>query len=330
MKGLISSAILKRLIKLSSQNVLIPFYHAVSNDVPDYINGLYTPRNIADFKRDLVTLLEFFEPVSLEELIRIMKNRNHENRNIFHLTFDDGLANLHEIVAPILVKKGIPATIFLNTNFVDNKELFYRYKASLLYASYLKSGSNKQNIYHQFLSEKGFSGINVKTFLFGVKYENRDILDSLAKSLNFCFEEFLESKKPYLSLSQIKDLAAKGFSFGAHSLDHPYYYQISETERLRQTRESISWVKQKLNLNYKAFSFPFNGLGVPKSFFETLVKENGLDISFGTSGIKKDVIVNNLQRLSFEIGNRSAKTYLIKEYAKYFLRIPLGKGIMKR
>ena len=129
-------------------------------------------------------------------------------------------------------------------------------------------------------------------------------------------------------MNQIKELEGKGFSFGAHSLDHPFYYQISEIEQLRQTRESISWVTEKLELKYKAFSFPFTGLKVSKSFFEIL--ENEIDISFGTSGIKKDVIENNLQRLSFEIENKNAKTYLIKEYLKYFLRIPLGKGKMKR
>lgn len=328
MKSLILAAILNRLIKVSKQHVLVPFYHAVSNDVPGFINGLYTPRKIDDFKNDLETLLEFYEPVSLEELIQIVKDKGIKKKNVFHLTFDDGLANFYEIVAPILTEKGIPATVFLNTNFVDNKELFYRYKASLLYENYLRSDSNRQKTYQKFITKKESSEINVKEYLFGVQYKNRDELDSLAKNINFSFEEFLKSKKPYLSLDQIKELMGKGFSFGAHSLDHPFYYQISEIEQLRQTRESLSWLNKKLGLNYNTFSFPFTGLKVSKSFFETL--ENRIDISFGTSGIKKDVIKNNLQRLSFEIENKNAKAYLIKEYLKYFLRIPLGKGKMKR
>ena len=174
------STILRGLIRLSNQNILIPFYHSVSDDVPNFINGLYTPRKIKDFKNDLETLLEFFEPVSLEELISITKNKNPKNRNIFHLTFDDGLANFHEIVAPILIEKGISATVFLNTNFVDNKELFYRYKASLLYADYLKSDENKQKVYQKLITEAGSGDTNIKEFLFGVEYKNRGVLDSLA------------------------------------------------------------------------------------------------------------------------------------------------------
>ena len=60
-----------------------------------------------------------------------------------------------------------------------------------------------------------------------------------------------------------------------------------------------------------------------------MASEN-MDISFGTSGIKKDVIKNNLQRISFENFGKNTKLYLIKEYLKYFLKIPLGKSIMKR
>ncbi|WP_262708643.1 polysaccharide deacetylase family protein [Natronoflexus pectinivorans] len=54
---------------------------------------------------------------------------------IFHLTFDDGLSEIYHETIPILEKKGIPATIFLNTGFIDNKKMFYRFKSSLVIES---------------------------------------------------------------------------------------------------------------------------------------------------------------------------------------------------
>ena len=43
------------------------------------------------------------------------------DRRCLHLTFDDGFRELHDVVAPILLRKGIPATFFVNSAFIDNK-----------------------------------------------------------------------------------------------------------------------------------------------------------------------------------------------------------------
>ena len=48
------------------------------------------------------------------------------------LSFDDGLREVYTIIAPILKERGLPATFFITTDFIDNKKLFYRNKASLL------------------------------------------------------------------------------------------------------------------------------------------------------------------------------------------------------
>jgi hypothetical protein len=33
---------------------------------------------------------------------------------------------------PILRRKGVPATVFVNSDFVDNQDLFFRFKAALI------------------------------------------------------------------------------------------------------------------------------------------------------------------------------------------------------
>ena len=77
-------------------------------------------------------MLQNFEPLSLQELYEIMLGKRELHTPAFHLTFDDGLREVFDIAAPILKQKGIPATIFLNSGFVDNRSLFFRYKVSVL------------------------------------------------------------------------------------------------------------------------------------------------------------------------------------------------------
>ena len=59
---------------------------------------------------------------------------------------DDGLSGCHRYIAPLLRKKGIPASFFLNNRFIDNKSLFYRYKASLLVHQVKKDCRSRERV----------------------------------------------------------------------------------------------------------------------------------------------------------------------------------------
>ncbi|UMB61939.1 polysaccharide deacetylase family protein [Lutibacter sp. A80] len=325
----ITSIILNKLIINSKHRILIPFYHAVSDTAPTYIKHLYSPRSISNFENDLDVLMEFYKPISLKKMSELIETQNPIKENYFHLTFDDGLANFYEIVAPILLKRKIPATVFINTDFVDNNDLFYRFKASLLLDNYLNSENDDKLIFHHFFKQNEFSNSDISKCLLEIEYSNMHLLDELANKLNYNFSDFLENEKPYLLKNQITKLIEQGFTFGAHSTNHPLYYKLSQEDQLEQTLNSLNWVDKELNQHIKAFSFPFTDFGVSIDFFNRL-DDSILDVSFGTSGLKRDMVKNNLQRVSFENFGKNTKLFLIKEYLKYFIKIPLGKSVMKR
>ncbi|WP_166382624.1 polysaccharide deacetylase family protein [Polaribacter sp. 11A2H] len=318
--------ILKKLIAVSNQRVIVPFYHKVSDEKPTFEKSLYPSRKIAEFKNDIDVLSNYFNPISMKEFIEISKSKDELNQNYFHLTFDDGLSNFYKIVAPILKERNIPATVFINSDFVDNKALFFRYKASLLFQVYEKSSVKCKKVFHDFFEGKEA----IEEILFAINYNNKHILDELANAVNYSFEEYLETEKPYLSSIQINELIDTGFTVGAHSKSHALYADISFKEQVNQTKESMDWLVHKFNLDDRFFSFPFTDLDVSKEFFTKLSEEKIIDISFGTSGIKKDNIETNFQRIPFEIGNTNAEDYLLKEYMKYFLKIPFKKNKIHR
>jgi len=326
----LSSILLKQLIKSSKQRLIVPFYHAVSNSDLSFTNNLYLPRKITDFENDLDTLLKFYKPISLDKLKQIVNSKEELKENYFHLTFDDGLSNFFEIVAPILKKREIPATMFLNTNFVDNKELFYRYKASLLLNFYTVSNTSIKKKFYDYMRIINNPHKKVATFLLNIKYKNRLELDNLARFVGFNFNEFLKLEKPYLTKNQIEELIKQGFTFGGHSIDHPYYSELSVKEQIEQTKNSLNWVKNELKIDYKVFSFPFTDDGVSSKYFTHIFTNNMVDLSFGTAGIKKDSFQNNIQRVPFEIDSRNLKSFLITEYIKYFMKYLVGKQSVKR
>jgi len=326
----IKKQLLNGLISISKQQLLLPFYHLVADTTPLYAKHLYyRARSVADFKNDIHTFLAFYEPISLQKMIALhAKNQLNQKKQV-HLTFDDGLSNFYTTVAPILKEHKIPATIFINTNFIDNKDLFYRHKASLLIEKYEKGTLKEQQIFNEFVLENG-SEKEVKPFLLSINSKNKDLLDVLALKVGVDFNAFLKTAKPYLTTQQIQHLLADGFTIGAHSKNHLLFSEIAETAQLSQLKESVQFVIQKFGVHYKVFSFPFTDLGVKKTFFKKVQSEKLVDLSFGVSGIKKDEIPFNFQRIIFEEAGKDATNFLMKSYLKYLLKIPFNKHKMPR
>ena len=119
------------LIRLTRQYLVLPFYHAVSDDLMPHVAHVYPVRSRSAFMKDLEFFLRHYEPLGLEDLKSPVPPGKRKKPAMF-LSFDDGLSEIYDIVAPLLLSKGIPAGIFVNTGFVDNRDLFYRYKSSLL------------------------------------------------------------------------------------------------------------------------------------------------------------------------------------------------------
>ncbi len=321
---------LQHLARITGQGCILPFYHLVSDEEVIHIKNLYRVKSVEEFEDDLDFFLKNYEPVDFHEFISDKKVK----KNRFLLSFDDGLREFYDVVAPILKRKGVPAICFLNSGFIDNKELFFKYKASILIENLKTSkfSSAKEKELKNWFQTKGLAYNNHFQSLLSVNYQNKGILDELATLLDVCFPEYLLQQKPYLETGQIKELIAQGFHFGAHSIDHPFYAKISEEEQFRQTKQSIDEITSLFKLDYRLFSFPFSDYGVSKSFFEKIFDavHPVADITFGTAGIKKDTCFYNKQRIPVENGNYTAKEIIYAEYLYYICKAFLGKNVIKR
>ncbi len=294
----------------------LPFYHVVNkNRLPHILN--YPHFSPEEFEKQLDVYLKYFKPVTLDYLV---KNPNPKER-VFHLSFDDGLRECVEIVAPILLKKGIPATFFVNSGFINNKALFHRYKASLiLHELHQHPCSQVEGLLLK-------NGLNRKNIL-QADYSQRDILDEAAELLELDFSLYLEKHKPYLRKKEVKHLHQKGFTIGGHSHKHPEFWKISEKKQLKQVQKSMNWVTENINPKIKAFAFPYTDDRVSSNFIRRLKQENICDITFGTAGLKYDEITSHYQRYPVE-QNGDFKKNMKAEFVYFKLRKAIGKETVR-
>jgi hypothetical protein len=319
------------LLNISGFNLFLPFYHTISSTDLPHIKHLYKVKTPKEFEKELDFILKYFKPISAQDLTVMVMNREPCKDKVFLLSFDDGLREMYDVVYPILKRKGIPALFFLNSAFVDNKDLFFRYKASLLIECLLKKESKSLEIF------RSASGIHLKDnkeailWILSMNYTSRNKLNNLAGKLEYDFNNYLENNKPYLTTGNIKEMADNGFDFGAHSIDHPYFSEIPIAEQLLQANESIKWVMENFGSNHSYFSFPFSDDGVSKEFYNKLYTDTNPHkpkLIFGSSGLKKDEFLFVLHRLCME-KMQDGERFMHLEYARYIFKTIFRRNLRK-
>ncbi|MCK4880062.1 MAG: polysaccharide deacetylase family protein, partial [Bacteroidales bacterium] len=276
-----------------------------------------------DFERDLEQLLQWFQPVSLEEYLDHAGEKRGKRSMV--LTFDDGLKGCYEFIAPLLKKKGVPATFFLNNKFIDNRALFYRYKASLLVHQVKKDCRAMEKI-AAFLR---ISKDQVEASIMMIGYDQRALLDALAREVELDFSAYLRSKPVYMNSREVKELLKWGFDMGGHSSDHIDFTSLEPGEMIQQVRTSIMDLQQRFGINTAYFSFPFTSDGVPEEVIDTLLKEEAATALLGSAGLKRTGKPAFIQRVPMEQFETPAFEAMKTEYLYYLLKRALGRNRLR-
>lgn len=289
----------------------LPTYHLVTDgEEVAHTRHLYRHRCARQFEADLDLLLQAFSPISLDTLVEHFEKGVALPRRSMLLSFDDGLRQQFEIAAPILRRKGVPATFFITRDFVDNAALFYRFKASLLIDALTAVDERRLWRIGSRLQLPRPDRAQCVGAILRVSYARRALLDELAAILELDLDEYLARQRPFMTVGQISSLVAAGFTVGAHSLDHPHYAELPLQEQLRQTRESVDFVRSTFAAGAAAFAFPFSDNGVGRAFFESAFSTGGLAVSFTSGSRARQRWPRNLARTMMDEREGSARQIL--------------------
>ncbi|WP_419868474.1 polysaccharide deacetylase family protein [Chryseobacterium sp. CT-SW4] len=292
----------------------LPVYHCVSGDQLHHLNKIIHYKSPGQFEKDLDYIARHFQFVDWDGFKAYTAGSIRPKKKIALLTFDDGLREFYDIAAPILERKGIYAINFINPAFVDNRELMFRCKASLI-ANQEKQLQNNQRDIEAALGISNSSTEIIQQRILQINYTQKEILDRIADIINLNFTTYLSEQKPYMTFTQLNKLKDKGFGISSHSWDHPLYHELSLKEQLETTFKSYEYLKKHDFLS-EAFAFPFTDFGVSKTFFDELFTHPDILYSFGSAGIKLDSVKNNFQRITMETGENAEK--IIKRELIYF------------
>jgi peptidoglycan/xylan/chitin deacetylase (PgdA/CDA1 family) len=302
---------------ITRARLLIPYYHVVSDEDLWHIKHLYGYKSVKQFTEDLEFLLRYYSPIGLPDVLDHVKFGRSLPNTALLLTFDDGFREMHDVVAPILIAKGVSATFFVSSGFIDNVGLCYLNKASLLIEHIRRTRSRAANAaLAKLLENHQIPADNIEAGIRAITYQKRAALDELVAAADLDLAGYLSNTQPYLTSAAIQGLIDRGFHIGAHSVDHPLYASLPLDDQISQTVTSVTTIRTRFQLSYGTFAFPHSDRGVSQEYFRRISATGLVDVSFGTEGLLGDSVQRNLQRFSLENPLEPAPRILAYHHAR--------------
>jgi peptidoglycan/xylan/chitin deacetylase (PgdA/CDA1 family) len=269
--------------RCSGRGVCLVLYHAVTDATPNHLKHLFPCRNTRSFRRDLDFLLQHYEPVSLSQVVGGALGRERLPPNALHVTCDDGLREAAEIIAPICREKGVPATFFLTTGFIDNRELWHRHLASLLLERILKMSESRRDKLRIEIRARypESASASWKDLLLARDHESRPLLDGVAALIELDQAAYLREVRPYVTSEDVARLIRDGFTIGAHSVTHPSFPAIAVEDQIREALDSRRQIESRFGIVCRTFAFPFGADGVGPQFYDRVGESQEIELFFG-------------------------------------------------
>ena len=240
------------------QNPVIIYYHMVSEKVhPYYPKGAI---NQKDFSEQIKYLKKGFTIISLPEAIECASS-NNRIKNSLVLTIDDGFAECHTVIAPILNDEKIPATFFLIENCIDNKKMMWMHQLEYLQQTLSKEKINEvAETYTRQKKQKSKSYSSLPELVNELKLKDKDDFAETIWNLSYneSISDWLQQNQPYMNNQQIKELINAGFTIGSHSATHPSCDQLDYGELENEIVGSSKRISEKLGIDINYFSYPFS------------------------------------------------------------------------
>lgn len=268
------------------------FYHSFTNRDLPHITPLYPCKRPEDLEKDIDYLASRFHFVSHDEVVAYRENGVPLPPKTVTLSFDDGFAECFTVVRPLLLARGIPATFFVCTGFIDNRNLMFRNKIALCLSRISGSpdGSHLCSILQAHFRLPIRSPERIMAWLGSLQFADCEAIDAACECLGINVPAFLRESRPYMNRDQIARLHADGFVIGAHSIDHPRLGGLKNwSEVERQIWGSCEAVRRITGRARVPFSFPFNRFGLPPETLASLRdKLGGVDLFYDSNNVLPD------------------------------------------
>lgn len=292
----------KKIIKQSLQHVAAMFgRHTRSHKEPQLLVLMYhrilphdDKRSLTEepgmtvtpetFRQHVNILKQYFDIIKLSDWLRLKLDGKELPSRACAITFDDGWADNFEFAFPILKELNVPATIFLVSDMIGTKEIFWPERLTRLittisshypqYWSHPQLEWLQKNPSNYRFSETLPTREELSALITCAKdYSDQEIHDRLTHIENTLQLEIENHPHSLLDWKQVTEMVDSNLiEIGSHTCQHIRLNKHTPRELLRkEIINSKDVIEKHIGQKVKTFCFP-NGDFCPEAL--TLVKQN--------------------------------------------------------
>jgi peptidoglycan/xylan/chitin deacetylase (PgdA/CDA1 family) len=227
----------------------ILLYHGVA---PAKTQGIYNylGKHVSPdaFRAHLTYIAQRYTVLSLDDALRRLKERTLPCYALA-ITFDDGYQNLYSHAFPLLKEFGIPATIFIATDFVLQKRPLWVDR--LEYALGQKEGARAELVAEDMQLRSELKALP------NTELESR--LTAIERQAKVALRNFSGERAVYAPLSEteVKVLQKAGIGIGGHTKTHLSLPHLSDGEAAEEIAGSKLALEEKFGTISQVFCYPY-------------------------------------------------------------------------
>ncbi len=248
--------------------VSILTYHRVlpqSELTEQYIQpGMYV--SVDAFNRQMQFLKRHCTVLSFADLLAMWSAKQWDAEQRYCVvTFDDGWLDNYRHAFPLLKWYGIPATIFLPTDYIGTDRWFWPDRVSWLWPRWSeRSETEQQRVWHTVRTRHGWcKGLepalmssDVDGFIERCKTQSYDQMTEFIQSWADALHVSLPPDRQVMNWDEVREMAKSGISFGSHSVTHKILTTVSDEELLQEVQGSWDALRGHLDRTVPVFCYP--------------------------------------------------------------------------
>lgn len=242
-------------------------YHRISNE-PDLDDPLKV--SVGTFEKQILLLKRDYNIISGEQLEGLLRKKKPFPENACLITFDDGWQDNYTNAYPVLKKHGVPALVFLTTDYIGTNRMFWHEELKQILER-LPSNAGSEILEGFRRRRAGQTVDRIETILKAKGRGRRLLINDLIiylknlgpSQIQEIIEELRRSIKiieprgtSMLSWEQVEQMSRNGFGFGSHTKSHALLTQINNQQVAKELRESKRAIENNLSKPVYFLSYP--------------------------------------------------------------------------
>ncbi|MEW6704317.1 MAG: polysaccharide deacetylase family protein [Pseudomonadota bacterium] len=279
--------------------------------------------SVADFERQMCFVREHFTPLKLADVIDCLERGRELPRRALVVTFDDGHLDNYTHAFPVLRRLGVPATIFLSTDYIGSDRMFWFDRVALLLYSapagqWRFAGCSFALPAHDVQARRKAAGTLLRRLKEVPDAERLACLESMDDALAQYAPPRAVPARSALNWDEVRQMARAGIEFGSHTCSHPILTRLDDAALRRELHESRRILSEQLGQPVDTVAYP---VGKIRAFDERVIsisRECGYRL-----GVSYETGVNALRSMDrFALRRLPVERYTELPFFKGLLAFP--------